>query len=579
MIPESEIKVIYTGNSKATEFPFSFKFNDKSDIKVALRDIATDITTVLAKDYFVDTIKSVVLYPGYQPGQEPPVNEQPEVLPSSKKIIIYRETPLNQTVDLGDKYPMGVVEGMDDKNLMICQELKEKLDRCVAVDIGADINPKNLIDSIFETAVKTGELEVSVKNTLIEVIGYAKTTEIKKNAAIAAATAAAISEEKVARSAASILTAQGFIGDFHDIVIAGYYYTAATGQTNAPNSTENFMLTIAAGSSADYVVQKATGFTSGKQYINVKTGGAWMGWSLLATSADAKTRINGKIYEVGDIVYSTAIPSWARLQCVTTGAAALTEPAALATISTAGTYVVDGTVKWIVDDMRDMTPVGRPVMDLILKDGYLKINGSVINRADYPRLLKFATDNNLFYDGLTVSGTTTSGSTTISNISTADIAKLVVGMMISGGGIPVGATISSISTASIVISVAATASGTITITYGNATNFPGLFGKGDGSTTFVLPNLTDLFLQSGNGVAGQKKYAGLPNISGSFQGIQGSGAGAFNTGGQLNNGVSGYSPNYYTVNVNFNANASNSIYGNSPTVQPPAANMIIQTKY
>lgn len=155
MIPASEIKVIYTGNSKATEFPFSFKFNDKSDIKVALRDIATDITTVLAKDYFVDTIKSVVLYPGYQPGQEPPANEQPEVLPPSKKIIIYRETPLSQTVDLGEKYPMAVVEGMDDKNLMISQELKEKLDRCVAVGIGADITAKELIDKIFTSAEET----------------------------------------------------------------------------------------------------------------------------------------------------------------------------------------------------------------------------------------------------------------------------------------------------------------------------------------------------------------------------------------------------------------------------------------
>lgn len=201
MIPASEIKVIYTGNSKATEFPFSFKFNDKSDIKVALRDIATEVMTVLTKDYFVDTVKSVVLYPGYQPGQEPPVNEQPEVLPSSKKIIIYRETPLSQTVDLGKKYPMAVVEGMDDKNLMISQELKEKLDRCVAVDIGADINPKKLIDSIFETAAKSGEIDVSVKDTLTKVISYAETAETEKNAAIAAANAATASKTAAGESA------------------------------------------------------------------------------------------------------------------------------------------------------------------------------------------------------------------------------------------------------------------------------------------------------------------------------------------------------------------------------------------
>jgi Flp pilus assembly protein TadG len=53
-------------------------------------------------------------------------------------------------------------------------------------------------------------------------------------------------------------------------------------------------------------------------------------------------------------------------------------------------------------------------------------------------------------------GTTTSGSTTISNISAANIAAIQQGMYIYGHGIPTGATVSSVSGSSIVISSAAT---------------------------------------------------------------------------------------------------------------------------
>jgi Flp pilus assembly protein TadG len=55
-----------------------------------------------------------------------------------------------------------------------------------------------------------------------------------------------------------------------------------------------------------------------------------------------------------------------------------------------------------------------------------------------------------------ITGTTTSSSTTISTISAANIAAIQAGMYIYGHGIPSGATVSSVSTSSIVISSAAT---------------------------------------------------------------------------------------------------------------------------
>ncbi len=96
------------------------------------------------------------------------------------------------------------------------------------------------------------------------------------------------------------------------------------------------------------------------------------------------------------------------------------------------------------------------------------------------------------------------------------------------------------------------------------------FGEGDGSTTFNLPDLIDRFAQ-GNNTPGQKIEAGLPNITGRAGTSDKELSGAFfaNTG---NN----YSGNTQTGGniVDFSAQRSNSIYGTSDTVQPPALTLL-----
>ena len=86
-----------------------------------------------------------------------------------------------------------------------------------------------------------------------------------------------------------------------------------------------------------------------------------------------------------------------------------------------------------------------------------------------------------------------------------------------------------------------------------------------------LPNLIDRFLQ-GSATAGTYKEAGLPNIEGSFKmtrvNASNVSTGAFSdieneTNSDYNTGDNG-------VTVSFNASKSNSIYGKSTTVQPPA---------
>lgn len=114
------------------------------------------------------------------------------------------------------------------------------------------------------------------------------------------------------------------------------------------------------------------------------------------------------------------------------------------------------------------------------------------------------------------------------------------------------------------------------------------YGKGNGSTTFALPNLTDRFIQ-GSTTAGTTKGAGLPNITatltskddfGLFAPLETTASGAFvrsSTSGKRRGGDGSSTFNMKTLT--FNASKSNSIYGASTTVQPPAVTMRYYIKY
>jgi len=222
-----------------------------------------------------------------------------------------------------------------------------------------------------------------------------------------------------------------------------------------------------------------------------------------------------KTYIVGDIAYSANLASWMRLECVVGGKTALVEPTWGTTV---GVYVGDGAAVWITADVRDGLSVGGIDYLHILKAGRIKANGALISRTTYPRLYKYATDNNLF---------TTEA------------------LWVSGG-------------------------------------YSGLFGVGDGSTTFRVPDLRGRFLE-GADTAGAGIEAGLPNITGRYVDlgfdVSATGTGAmYNAGGwgerAEHNGRTGGQ-----TSIGFNASLSNAIYGKSTTVQPPAITMIPQIKY
>ena len=206
MIASTKTKVIYLGNGATKEFPITFGYADPATVKAGIYDPATDQTTELTKDYYVDTVRNSVFYPGYAPGQAPPESEQPGPLPAPKKLVVYRVTPMDQTIDLGTKYPLPIIEKIGDKNTLIEQELAEKLGRAVLADIGSGKTVENIQRDIHqdwiaanasaehaaESARKAAESEGNAKNAAA--LATEQANKAKGNADQAEATRAATTE-------------------------------------------------------------------------------------------------------------------------------------------------------------------------------------------------------------------------------------------------------------------------------------------------------------------------------------------------------------------------------------------------
>ena len=127
MINTSETRIIFNGNGVATDFPYSFKIINDTDVKVMTVD-PDGTETVLDSDYYVDVTASKVVYPGYPPGEEPAESERPPVLPTGWQLVVYRDIPITQEADLGDRWPFNVIESALDKITMILQNVwDEKL--------------------------------------------------------------------------------------------------------------------------------------------------------------------------------------------------------------------------------------------------------------------------------------------------------------------------------------------------------------------------------------------------------------------------------------------------------------------
>lgn len=189
----------------------------------------------------------------------------------------------------------------------------------------------------------------------------------------------------------------------------------------------------------------------------------------------------------------------------------------------AGKLIQDGTVIWILDDVRDGARVGDIVMRPVLRPGFIKANGAAVKASEYPRLLAWVQESNM---AVTAEQYVNDCSKYVYD-EAADKLTLpsAVGRILQGGE-----------------SVKSVEAG--------------------------LPNITgDIGILDTAG-------GGLVHHNGAFSRYEGGQPSNF-----LRRGSEGHDLVAPGITAHFDASKSNAIYGRSDIVQPPAIAMIAQIKY
>ena len=247
----------------------------------------------------------------------------------------------------------------------------------------------------------------------------------------------------------------------------------------------------------------------------------------------------------GDIVYSKNLNKGCYLVCTQGGATGDIEPQLLN--KNVGETVTDGAVTWTVQKVSNALSLGGNLPEV------------------------FALLNSPSFSGTPTAPTAAAGTNTDQIASCA---------FVSQNSIPVGTIIAVAYTGVPEGYMHCNGAAVNRTTYVNLFNKIGTtYGAGDGSTTFNLPNTVARFLEGGAG-AGTYYEAGLPNITGNISAFKASISGAF-VGSNNTNRYDGWNDNEdeYAVSTSFDASRSNSIYGASTTVQPPAMTVIYCIKY
>ena len=601
-VQNTTVKDIYVGNGATTKFPITFQMTDHPEyIKVYIT--GDDSVAVETENFSVDLGAKTVTYPA---------NGDP--LPDGHKITIYRELPLYQLMNLVNQGPFFAenIELSFDDLTFICQQLNEKLNRTLSA--GIDVSNFNntfpvkagmsfrindagdglvltedparvlpLAKDVLEQTKQVKESAVNettnIKNTAIEELTAIKdaavneTTEIKdeavaaKNTAVeAAATAAEDAAQKTVENITAEIDSKVAAAEDSKKAAAQSASSAADSMKAAQTSKE---AAEASANSASSSATTATEQADRAQGIADSLDGL-AGITGIATTEEAiagesdtkamtplktKEAINEQTQNKADLVdgkvpkdqfpSSVYIPANSNLDLyLETGNYYSPTDLEAATILNAPLktsfflyvdqatelnsnqviihYPFNGRVfvrlyyagAWSEWSELGGANIGDIFYRPFLMPGYVKANGATVIRTDYPNLVTYANNNNLWTSDPYIE--------------------------------------------------------------------PWKFGVGDGNTTMILPNYLNRVLHGGDSPA--VLAAGLPNIQGTLTGLAyrnnyyGVGTGVFSTsrsGGQSALTLDGTGNDL----INFNATNSNSIYGASNTVQPPAIVLIPQIKY
>jgi hypothetical protein len=159
------------GDDEQTEFSFSFKTLNESDIKVVVVD-AGGIETVLVlnSDYTVALNGNQEVSPGgvvtYPYIHTPPQSPLPSPLADGSGMVIYSDVAFDQPLDIptGGNFNAVAVENQFDRAAMQIQQLAEEVSRSARVSITSDQSPEELVVAINNLADSIDDMETIADN-------------------------------------------------------------------------------------------------------------------------------------------------------------------------------------------------------------------------------------------------------------------------------------------------------------------------------------------------------------------------------------------------------------------------------
>ena len=192
-------KNIYVGNGSTRTFPFTFECPAEHPEYIKVYLMQDDGTALATSDYQLDMDARQITYPS-----------SGTALPEGKKLVIMRELPLQQMMNLVNNGPYFAedVELAFDENVMAMQQIAEKLNRSIIMSV--DIDGDAFVNEVPFEAGKSFRIADDGKSIVLtedpaRVLplvqeAYAQ-AQAQAQSAYASAVAAAQSEDSAAASA------------------------------------------------------------------------------------------------------------------------------------------------------------------------------------------------------------------------------------------------------------------------------------------------------------------------------------------------------------------------------------------
>lgn len=326
MIQTTEVSITYKGDGVQTSFPYPYPYRSSDDIVgYIINDVGYEKR--ITNNFKYDKVSNIYQYP---------LAGEPLAAPYSIKLI--RETPQQQNADLPGKLPFSLIEKSLDWIIMILQEIGSRCNSLWHIRNDcklSETNARNSASAIAESEENAANSEDMAKKWAMSPVSIDGVVDANSPTGYTQSSKewALYSKTKAQEAATSATNAKSSETN------------AKTSETNAKTSETNAKTseTKAAVSEANAKTSE-TNAKSSETKSKDSENAARVSEQNAAESARVATENamdfnmlkRNKAYSIGDIAYSSYLPSWARLECVTAGTTADTVPSSMATVSSGG---------------------------------------------------------------------------------------------------------------------------------------------------------------------------------------------------------------------------------------------------